>query len=90
MTLAARRPGRGAPPGGLRGGVARLPRGARLRPRPRAEAAEHGGAGQPHLGSCHFFGAKLWQNFARFRLYRHRSLQENTRFAVFFKIYQII
>ena len=29
-------------------------------------------------------------NFARFRLYRHRSLQENTRFAAFFKIYQII
>ena len=27
--------------------------------------------------------------FARFRLYRRRSLQVNTRFAVFFKIYQI-
>ena len=34
--------------------------------------------------------ANFWQNFARFRLYRHRSLQENTRFAAFFKIYQII
>ena len=34
--------------------------------------------------------AKLRQNVVRFRLYRHRFLQENTRFAVFFKIYQII
>ena len=36
------------------------------------------------------FLAKFRQNVARFRLYRLRSLQENTRFAVFFKIYQII
>ena len=34
--------------------------------------------------------AKFWQNVARFRLYRHRFLQENMRFAAFFKIYQII
>ena len=34
--------------------------------------------------------ANFWQNFARFRLYRRRSLQENTRFSAFFKIYQII
>ena len=34
--------------------------------------------------------AKFRQNVARFRLYRHRFLQENTRFAAFFKIYQII
>ena len=34
--------------------------------------------------------AKSRQNVARFRLYRHRSLQANTRFAAFFKIYQII
>ena len=34
--------------------------------------------------------AKFWQNVARFRLYGHRFLQENTRFAAFFKIYQII
>ena len=34
--------------------------------------------------------ANFWQNFARFRLYRHRSLQVNTRFSGFFKIYQII
>ena len=34
--------------------------------------------------------ANVWQIFARFRLYRRRSLQENTRFAAFFKIYQII
>ena len=32
----------------------------------------------------------LWQNFARFRLYRHRSLQVNTRFAQLFKTYKII
>ena len=43
----------------------------------------------PELGSCQF-SAKFWQNVARFRLYRHRFLQENTRFAAFFKIYQII
>ena len=30
------------------------------------------------------------QNVGRFRLHRHRFLQENTRFAAFFKIYQII
>ena len=29
-------------------------------------------------------------NVARFRLYRHRFLQENMRFAAFFKIYQIL
>ena len=34
--------------------------------------------------------AKFRQNVARFRLYRHRFLQENTRFAAFFKVYQII
>ena len=34
--------------------------------------------------------ATFRQNVARFRLYRHRSLQENTRFSAFFKIYQII
>ena len=33
---------------------------------------------------------KISAKFARFRLYQHRSLQENTRFAAFFKIYQII
>ena len=32
----------------------------------------------------------ILQNVARFRLYRHRFLQENMRFAAFFKIYQII
>ena len=30
------------------------------------------------------------QNDARFRLYRHRFLQVNTRFSGFFKIYQIL
>ena len=33
--------------------------------------------------------AKFRQNVARFRLYRHRFLQLNMRFAAFFKIYQI-
>ena len=33
--------------------------------------------------------AKFRQNVARFRLYRHRFLQQNMRFAAFFKIYQI-
>ena len=33
--------------------------------------------------------AKFQQNVARIRLYRHRFLQENMRFAAFFKIYQI-
>ena len=37
-----------------------------------------------------FFKAKFWQNVAPFRLYRHRSLQVNTRFAAVFKIYQVI
>ena len=56
----------------------------------------HGrGSGQPELpilaGYCSCqFSAKFRQNFARFRLYRRRSLQANTRFAAFFKIYQII
>ena len=34
--------------------------------------------------------AKFRQNIARFRLYRRRSFQGNTRFAAFFKIYQNI
>ena len=34
--------------------------------------------------------ANFRQNVARFQLYRHRFLQENMRFAAFFKIYQII
>ena len=34
--------------------------------------------------------AKFRQNVARFRLYRLRFLQENMRFAAFFKIYQIL
>ena len=33
---------------------------------------------------------KIPAKLARFRLYRHRSLRVNTRFAAFFKIYQII
>ena len=34
--------------------------------------------------------AKFRQNVAGFRLYRLRFLQENMRFAAFFKIYQIL
>ena len=34
--------------------------------------------------------ANFRQNVARFRLYQHRFLQENTRLAAFFKIYKII
>ena len=36
------------------------------------------------------FWPDLRQNVARFRLYRHRFLQVNMRFAAFFKIYQIL
>ena len=38
----------------------------------------------------HRFLANFREIFARFQLYRRRSLQENTRFAAFFKVYQII
>ena len=34
--------------------------------------------------------AKFRQNVVRFRLYRLQFLQENMRFAAFFKIYQIL
>ena len=44
---------------------------------------------RPPLGSCQFL-ANVRQIFPRFRLYRRRSLQANTRFAAFFKTYQII
>ena len=43
----------------------------------------------PYAAGCQFL-AKFRQNGARFWLYRHRFLQENMRFAAFFKIYQII
>ena len=42
------------------------------------------------IGKIDGRSAKFRQNVARFRLYRHRFLQENMRFAAFFKIYQII
>ena len=38
-------------------------------------------------GSCQFM-ANFRQNFARFRLYRHRSLQVNTTKYAFFSIFQ--
>ena len=41
----------------------------------------------PILGKI---SATFQQNFARFRLYRRRSSQANTRFGAFFKIYQIL
>ena len=34
------------------------------------------------------FTANFQENVARFQLYRHRSLQANTRFSAFFKIYK--
>ena len=62
--------------------------------------AQHGMAGwSGRHSSCCAHGdqegvagrsAKFRQNVARFRLYRHRFLQENMRFAAFFKIYQIL
>ena len=39
---------------------------------------------------CNGLSAKFQQNLARFRLHRHRSLQVNTSFSAFFKIYQIV
>ena len=36
------------------------------------------------------FASKFRQNVARFRLYPYRSLQVNTQFSAFFKIYQTI
>ena len=61
--------------------------------RPSADAALEG---HPRRQWNRRVVANFWQisefrqNFARFRLYRHRSLQENTRFAAFFIIYQIL
>ena len=46
------------------------------------------GRAEDRAGSCQFL-AKFRQNVVRFRLYRLRFLQENMRFAAFFKIYQI-
>ena len=40
-------------------------------------------------GSCQFM-ANFRQNFTRFRLYRYRSLQLNTRFSALFEIYKIM
>ena len=55
-------------------------RGAALRAPP---SSSGGAVGERRL-------AKFRQNVARFRLYRLRFLQENMRFAAFFKIYQIL
>ena len=44
----------------------------------------------PRAAGVQQFLANFRQNFARFRLYWRRSLLPNTRFAAFFKIYQII
>ena len=76
-------------PGGARAPLPR--RGAALAPRahdrgPRAQAALEGAnviVRERRL-------AKFRQNVARVRLYRLRFLQENMRFAAFFKIYQIL
>ena len=45
--------------------------------------------GRFHIGTSPIFG-KFRQDVARFRLYRHRFLQEDMRCAAFFEIYQII
>ena len=42
-----------------------------------------------HSGGCFFSKNECRQNVARFRLYRLRLLQENMRFAAFFKLYKI-
>ena len=55
-------------------------------PRPRERRTCRRRDGRRHDGRS----ANFRQNVARFRLYRHRSLQVNTRFSAFFKIYQII
>ena len=47
-------------------------------------------ARRPRRAAPGQFLANFRQNVARFRLYRHRSLQANTRFAAFLKIYKII
>ena len=77
---AARRPAR-------RGGAARGAEGG-LQRRGRAVAVP--GAGQ-FLANFrqNFARCKFRQSVARFRLYRHRFLQQNMRFAAFFKIFQI-
>ena len=61
-------------------------RGDPLGPRHRDQAGPGQGGGRRHNGRS----AKFRQNGARFRLYRHRFLQVNMRFAAFFKIYKII
>ena len=57
------------------------------RGRGRASPVRRGAGYLPIFGE---FSANFRQNFACSRLYRHRSLQVNTRFAAFLKIYQII
>ena len=85
-------PARGAG-GDLHGAAGAL---ARL---PRLAAALRHHAGRRAAGGI-FASFAFWQNFAEFlakfrqndacfRLYRHRFLQLNTRFAAFLKIYQI-
>ena len=70
-----------------RGGASR-PAEVRVRPEGPPDAGVRVRLEDPE-GSCQVL-ANFRQDFARFRLYRHRSLQANTRFAAFFKIYQII
>ena len=73
---------------GARTGRARR-RGPRRRRR-RAAPRRRRRAGTPAAGHQRRDLGKFRQNVARFWLYRHRFLQENMRFAAFFKIYQII
>ena len=56
-----------------------------------ADAVQRAGRRRAHGGDVRERRlAKFRQNVARFRLYRLRFLQENMRFAAFFKIYQIL
>ena len=62
-------------------------------PRDPGGGRRHGGAWTRRVvvSFSQIFGKMLKrENVARFRLYRHRSLQVNMRFAAFFEIYQIM
>ena len=76
--------------------VANLPKICNYPTGPPGALADRGGGGRArtHLSLTEDqkdqFLAKFRQNVARFRLYRHRFLQANTRFAAFFRVNQII
>ena len=57
-------------------------------PRPRRSRTHVHPAAGARVGERRL--AKFRKNVARFRLYRHRFLQVNTRFSAFFEIYKSI